>query len=322
MFSTAVLLASLLLQSPAPAASDATAAERAAGAAERAAEAAERAAASNARIADALQQLAQQVRPPAPPAPAPDAPVVAPTKAKEGDHWDVTVGMGLIIITGNASTVTLNGLATAQRKTEGWIYSAQASGVYGESRAPTLAGEEQAPNQVVALNAAMQLRADRRFTPQLSGYVLGRGETDHVKSVEFRGLGEVGLGVIWWDQKRLDGSESFLRTDLALSYARETRFQYYPTRTDLPDVSLGGPRAGLAFHHGLTQDISVVEELSVLPSLLEGARLLVTNQAQLNVRLTRTLAVATTFLVQYDSLPAAGKLNTDTSLSISASVTF
>jgi hypothetical protein len=327
LLSTVLLLQTPPTVSPAPADDKAAASEQrataAADAAERAAAAAERAAAANARITEAIKQLAQEISRAAPDlaTTGPDGkPVAAPPP--QPDVWNATVGMGLIFISGNASTVTLNGLATAERKSERWIYSAQASGSYGESRAPTLEGQEQAPNQVVALNAALQLRADHRFTPHISGYILGRGETDHVKSVEFRGSGEAGIGVIWWDVKRQDGSESFLRTDLALSYARETRFQYFPTRTNLPDVSLGGPRAGLAFRHGLTKDVAFVEELSVLPSLIEGSRLLVTNQAQLNVRLTRALAIATTFLVQYDSMPAPGKFPTDTSLSVSAAVTF
>ncbi|ATB34115.1 DUF481 domain-containing protein [Melittangium boletus] len=289
-------------------------------AAERAAAAAERAAAAAERSAQAIERLAQgiTVAPPEEKKPEekkPDAPT-------EGDNWNVTVGMGLIFITGNASTVTLNGLIAAERKTEGWIYAVKASGVYGQSRAPTLEGQEQAPDQVVALNAAVQLRGDRRFTERISGYLLAGAETDHVKSVEARGIGEGGVGVLWWDEQRSDGSNSFFRMDLALRYARETRFQYYPTRMDLPDVSLGGPRFGATFRHGVTKDISLLEEVSVLPSLIEGSRLLINNQTQLNVRLTRALSVTTTFLLQYDSEPAAGKFSTDTSLSVGATVTF
>ena len=193
---------------------------------------------------------------------------------------------------------------------------------YGQSRAPTLEGQAEAPNQTVALNAALQLRGDRRFTQRISGYLLAGAETDHIKSVEARGIGEAGLGVVWWDEKKPDGGESYLRVDLALRYGRELRYQYYPTRENLPDVSLGGPRVGATFRHGVSRDIAILEEVSALPSLLEGSRLLLTNQTQLSVRLTSTLAVATTFLLQYDSLPAPGKLPLDTSLSVSATVTF
>ena len=297
-------------------------------AAERAAAAAERAAAAAERSAQAIERLAQGITLPVALPPEEKKPEEKKPEEKksdaptEGDHWNVTVGMGLIFITGNASTVTLNGLASAERKTEDWIYAVKALGVYGQSRAPTLEGQALAPDQVVALNAALQLRGDRRFTERISGYLLAGAETDHVKSVEARGIGEAGLGALWWDEERSDGSNSYFRMDLALRYARETRFQYYPTRMDLPDVSLGGPRFGATFRHGVTKDISLLEEVSVLPSLIEGSRLLVTNQTQLNVRLTRALSLSTTFLLQYDSEPAAGKFPTDTSLSVGGTVTF
>ena len=148
----ALLSAFLTFQAPAPAQPSApaqattpeqaaTAAERAASSAERAAAAAERAAEANARMAEAIERLAQGIARTAPPAEQPAAekkPETTAEKKEEAkkDVWDVTVGLGLIFITGNASTVTFNGLVAAERKTEDWIYSVKASGVYGESRPP------------------------------------------------------------------------------------------------------------------------------------------------------------------------------------------
>jgi hypothetical protein len=271
-------------------------------------------------MAEAIERLAQGISRTAPPA---EPPVTAEQKLadKKKDVWDVTVGLGFIFIGGNASTLTLNGLVSAERKTENWIYSVKAAGVYGRSRPPEVEGAE-AESQVVALNGSVQLRGDRRFTQKLSGYLLTGAETDHVKSVELRGIGEAGASLLWWDTKRPDGGESSLRTDLAFRYARETRFQYYPTRLDLPDVDIGGPRFGAAFRHGLSKDIVFLEEISVLPSLLEGSRLLVNNTTTLSVRFTESLAIATNFLLQYDSEPAAGKQPFDTSLSVSVTVAF
>ena len=323
-----LLSAFLLFQTPAPTpaqepkSEEATAsAERVASAAERAAVAAERAAEANARMAEAIERLAQGISRTAQPAPEAEKKEPEKKEAVKKDVWDVTVGMGLIFITGNASTITFNGLATAERKTEDWIYAIKASGVYGQSRPPELT-DAQAESQVVALNAALQLRGDRRFTEKVSGYLLGGAETDHVRSVEARGLGEAGIGIIWFDEKRSNGGDAYLRTDLAFRYARETRFQYYPTRMDLPDVSFGGPRFGAAFRYSINKDVAFVEEVSVLPSLIEGSRLFVTNQTQLNVKLTKALAINTTFLLQYDSEPAEGKVPTDSSLAVSVAVSF
>jgi putative salt-induced outer membrane protein YdiY len=318
MLPAALLLAtSLHAQTPPPAqpatpaqesATATVAAERAALAAERAAEraaqAAERASEASARMAAAAERLAAALER-SPAATAAEAkPADGSAKVSTENMWTGTVGLGLIALTGNASTVTFNGLASAQRKTEKWIYSARAFGVYGRARPP----DEDALAQVVALSAGLQLRGDRRLTESLSTFLLAGAETDHVKSVEVRGIGEAGV--------------SSLRTDLAFRFVRETRFQYYPTRVDLPDLDLGGPRLGVDFRYGLSKDILFSEEAEVVPNILGDARVLFTSRTQLISKLTEDLSLATSFLVQYDSAPAAGKQSTDTALSVSLEVAF
>ncbi|WP_253910664.1 DUF481 domain-containing protein, partial [Pyxidicoccus fallax] len=233
--------------------------------------------------------------------------------------WDVTLGAGLISLTGNASTFTFSGLASAQRKTEHWIYAIKAYSSYGRSRPPEVEGEE-AVSQVVALNAGLELRGDRRFTQVLSGYLLAGAETDHVKSVESRSFGEGGLGVLWWDEKTPEGKESYLRTDAAFRYAHETRFQYYPTRLDLEDVDLGGPRFGAVFRYGLSKNVLFKEDVEVLVSVIGDSRMLLNSQTQLSVGLTEALSLSTSFMVKHDSAPPPGKVSTDTALALNLEV--
>lgn len=305
---------------PAPATESAptSAEERAAAAAERAAAAAERAAEASARAAEAAERAASIVAPPAPGAAAPAGPGAAAPAAKR-DIWDVTLGAGLISLTGNASTFTFSGLASAQRKTENWIYAFKAYSSYGRSRPPEIEGAE-AVSQVVALNAGAELRGDRRFTQVLSGYVQIGAETDHVKSVESRSFGEGGLGVLWWDEKSPEGIESYLRTDAAFRYAHETRFQYYPTRLDLPDVDLGGPRFGAVFRYGLSKNVLFKEDVEVLVSVIGDSRMLLNSQTQLSVGLTDALSLGASFLVKHDSAPPPGKVDTDTALALNLEV--
>ncbi|NOJ83521.1 DUF481 domain-containing protein [Myxococcus xanthus] len=305
---------------PAPAAETAPAAslsveERAAAAAERAAIAAERAAEASARAAEAAERAAAATAATVPP-PAPAA--AAATDKKQGE-WDVTVGLGLISLTGNASTLTVSGLASAQRTTENWIYAVKSYGSYGRSRPPEVTGEESV-SQVVAFNAGLELRGDRRFTDVISGYLLAGAETDHVKSVESRTFGEGGLGVLWWDEKKEKGRESYLRTDAAFRYANETRFQYYPTRMNLPDVDLGGPRFGAVFRYGLAQNVTFKEDVEVLVSVIGDSRMLFNSQTQLSVGLTKQLSLGTSFLVKHDSAPPPGKVSTDTALALNLEV--
>ncbi len=318
---TAFLIAtSLQSQTPPPAAPPPpaadTAVERAATAAERAAAAAEKAAEASARMAAAMERLSEiQASPPA------TAPKKEEEAAPKEDLWKGSVALGLIALSGNSSTLTFNGLASAERKTAGWIYSVKAQGVYGRSRLSATETEGERA-QVVALGAGLQLRGDRRFTKVLSGYLLTGAETDHVKSVEVRGTGEAGAGISWWDEKQPDGRVSSLRTDLAFRFSRETRFQYYPTRMDLPDVDLGGPRLGLSFAYGLSKDVLFTEEAEAVSNVLGGARLLVNSISKLTARLTESLALSTSLVVQYDSAPAAGKVSTDTALAANIEVAF
>lgn len=327
MLTAFIIATSLEAQTPAPSipppAAEATfesaaaAAERAAAAAEKAAEASSRMAAAVERLTEALAKL--------PTAGAPTAPGAAPAEKKEEalkeDPWKGSVGLGLISLSGNASTLTFNGLASAERKTKGWIYTLKAQGVYGRSTLPATETEAER-TQVVALGANVDLRVDRRFTPAISGYLLAGALTDHVKSVEVRGTGEAGAGISWWDEKTPDGRSSSLRTDLAFRFSREARFQYYPLRMNLPGVDLGGPRIGVAFSYGLSKDTTFTEEAEAIPNVLGGSRLLVNSTSKLTVGLSDSLAVSTSFVLQYDSAPPPGKVSTDTALSANVQVSF
>lgn len=293
-------------------------------AAERAALAAERAAEASARLAEAIEKLAaatarEPIAPP--PVPAPEAAAAAaPVKPSV---WDVSVGLSLISLTGNASTLTVSGLASALRKTEHWIYSVKAYGAYGRSRPPQVEGEVESLSQVVALNAGVELRGDRRFTQEISGYLLAGVDTDHIKSVEARPYGEAGASIFWFDTKRDEKAsvrEAVLRTDFAFRYARETRFQYYPERFDLPDVDLGGPRFGVLFRYGVSKDITFQEEAEILVSVISDSRVLFSSQTQVMASLTDALALGVGFLVKSDSAPPPGKVSTDTALSFNLTV--
>ncbi|WP_233583521.1 DUF481 domain-containing protein, partial [Corallococcus sp. CA053C] len=255
----------------------------------------------------------------APPPEAPPAAAAAPAAAKP-NTWDVSVGLSLISLTGNASTLTVSGLASALRKTEHWIYSVKAFGAYGRSRPPQLEGEVESLSQVVALNAGIELRGDRRFTELLSGYLLAGVLTDHIGSVESRPYGEAGASVLWFDTKKESGGESTLRTDFAFRYARETRFQYYPERLDLPDVDIGGPRFGALFRYGISKDITFQEEAEILVSVISDSRVLFNSQTQVMASLTDALALGVGFLVKSDSAPPPGKVSTDTALSFNLTV--
>ncbi len=296
-----LLVMTLYAQTPATASADAS---KAAEAAQKAAEAAQKAAEAAAQAAEAAAQVAGKAPPAAPPAAA------APALSK----WSATVNLSLISITGNATAVTLSGTGSVELKTPEWIYGLKASAIYGESKPPT--NDPNATTQVLALAASLQLRVDRRIGEIFSAYLLGGVETDHVKSVEVRGIGEAGGSIKWVNVQEADFTRALLRTDLAFHYANESRFQYYPTTMSLPGATLYAPKFGVAFRYYLSKAVGFSEDAELLPNVVGDSRLVVNSLSKLTAGLTGSLSLAVGFTVNYDSAPAPPKKSTDTALSV------
>jgi hypothetical protein len=91
---------------------------------------------------------------------------------------------------------------------------------------------------------------------------------------------------------------------------------------DLADVDLGGPRVGVALRYSLSKDVVFTQEAEAVSNVLGESRLLVNTTSKLLARLTESLSLGTSFVLQYDSAPAAGKVSTDTSLSGTVEMSF
>lgn len=317
----ALLTLTLLSQTPSPAADAPSAAESATVAAERAALAAERAALQAERAALSAERAAVAAGAQLP-----------GTGEARGEHaavtspgpdtrpvWSGTAGMGFMALTGNAQSLTFSTLANAERKGPQWILAARMTAAYGTARP---ADEPDADADVVALNALAELRGDRRVSKRVSLYVLSGVDTDHVKSIEARGWGEGGTGLIWADVVQGKVQRLLLRTDLAFRYARESRFQYYPTPVNLADVDFVAPRLAVAFRYGLSESTSFLTDAEVLPNVTGDSRVLVNTLSKLTTRVTERVGLSVSFQVKHDSEPAAGKRPTDTALAANVEVGF
>jgi len=300
-----------LCQSPAgspPEASSPPAKPAEAQSADRAAVAAERAANAAERVATAVEKWVAAHAPDAPKKEEPPAP------AAEDDGsspWRGTVGLGLTWLSGNSDSLTSTALLGVERRWQKWALALKASGAYGQARPAT---DLTQPAQVVALRAAGSIRGDRRFSERMSAYVQGGLETDHVRSVELRQSLEAGASSIWLDVKDKELQVALVRTDLALRYTQESRFQYYPTALNLPDIMLVGPRAAVSALYALSKDTYFSQDLDATPNIVGDARVLVNSTTKLSTRLGQGLLITTSFQVAYDSQPASGKKPMDTIL--------
>ena len=295
----------------------AEAADRSAEAADRSAEAAEKAV-EKLSAAQAGAAPATAGAPPASAAAGAAAPSsIAAAPVATGPVWTGTVGAGLIALTGNAQTLSFAANGNFQRKTADWIYAVKASAAYGQNTAPGATA-----NQVTALNALLEARGDRRLNDQLSVYLLAGIDTDHLASIEERPYGESGVSLIWFDERVGTLDKASFSTDLGFRYGHEYRFQYYPTPERLAGVDIVAPHAGVAFHYALNKDVTFNDDFGVLANVVGQTRLLLTNTAKLASRLTERVGLAVTFLVNDDSAPPPGKVQTDTALTVGLEVAF
>ncbi len=269
---------------------DATSAQKAAEAAQKAAEAAQKAADAVTRIADAV---------------APQAPAAAAAATAPEEKWVGNLGLGLTFITGNAQTLTLTGTASASRQFGAWMLGLKANGAYGLANPDTNAS---AVTSTTARRAAASVRGDRTFGDGFAAiFATAGGEFDHMKNIESRALGELGASLTFFNKKEATYEKLYLRADLAARGGHETRFQYFPTPVvvDPYGVIILAPRAAFTFRWGFSEHVRFSEEFEVIPYVLapELGRVLINSTTKLNARLTETLSLATSLLLNYDSKP-------------------
>ncbi len=308
------IVAMVLAQVPSDeAARAASAAQKAAEAAEAAAQAAEAAAQAARRAARAAEETAAHGFP----SKKEEKPAENRPEEKRRALWSGTLGMGFISLAGNARTLTMSLSGSFERSSSGWVVAGKASAVYGESRAVGVVDA-----QTVALGASLQVRGDRRITERASGYLLGALDTDHIKSVELRPAAEAGMGLLWVENKEGDLLRSRLRTDLAMRYNHERRFQYYPAPLSLPGVTFVGPKLGASCRFAISKDVIFTEDAEALLNIAGRSRVLVTSVTKIASRLIGALSLGVSFTVNNDSQPASDRSPTDTALSVGLELAF
>jgi hypothetical protein len=232
------------------------------------------------------------------------------------------VSGGLIYLSGNASSLSVNGGAGVQHDSQRWILSARANGSYGRSQP----ADRTLPAETVALAASGTLRADRRLGPRFTAFARGGVDMDHVASLEYRARGDLGVGYVWLDRKEQSGRQVFLRTDLGGGYAYDSRFQYYATSSapvgDLPDVQFIGARAGVSFKYALSREVALSEDADGSVNVTGAQRWLARSTTKLASHVWSAMSVGVSYALTYDSAPAPGKLRTDTALGVTLELAF
>ncbi|MCL2012164.1 MAG: DUF481 domain-containing protein [Cystobacterineae bacterium] len=300
-------------------------AEQAAQAALQAAQAAQQAAEAAQK---ALELMEKAQRPPEIQAAAPPADKAPPSASA----WTNSANINLIFLAGNSSSISLNGKIALSYKTADWIFGGRVYGAYGRARLGTASYSSD-----IAMQGGVDLRIDRRFNPVLGTYGMAGIEFDHIKSIEARPFAELGVGVIWIDEKANNTQKSLLSTDLGFRYAYESRFRYYPTNAEIPflkpedvsseprnipDVQVVAPRVALVFRHMLMDGVTFAEDLEVLWNIINAERFWINSTSKILVRLNTIFSISTALTFKYDSQPADGAKKLDTMLSLGLDAVF
>lgn len=308
------LIVAVLLSQTEPIAAAPSNEERAIVASEKAAAAAEKAAEAAERIATALA--------------GPPPTTAAAAAAPNAEHWRGNLGLGLSYLTGNSQQLTLTGQGSADRTWGQWGLGLKANAAYG--LANPSANVDNSISSVTARRATGLIRGDRSFGSGFASlFVLGGAEFDHLKNIEFRGYGEGGTGLTFFNTKQGDLEKVYLRLDLALRAGYESRFQYFPQPAGVPhpQIAILAPRAAIAFRWAFSKDVRLAEDLEIMPFLLQPTpgRLLINNTTKLNARLTETLSLSTALLINFDSSPPVSvpaRKNTDVALTVGVEAAF
>jgi len=245
-------------------------------------------------------------------APAPGAPPA------EESTLSGNVGLGAVVLTGNSESTTFAFNATLIRKTPDWIYGFKANGTYGRSTDPNTQVET-----TNALNGSLTARIARRFNPLVAVYLQGIVDTDHLKSIEWRPAGELGISFQLVDVKEGDFQTQALRVDFGFRGGHEYRFQYFPTPENLPDVTIAPPTAGFGYRYAFSKDTILADDLTAVLNLPDGGpRLLLNNVIKLSTRLVSSLTFAISYGIAEDTQPPPGKKNLDTTLTVAFEMTY
>ena len=240
-----------------------------------------------------------------------DEPTPAPLAP---NPWSATMSAGFTWVTGNVITMTVVASGMATRKTDRTIFIVKFFAGYGEKFGPL-------PREILVFNAGLTLQLDYRFNKLISLFVGGGIDTDHVKSVEVRGYGDLGVGFTWVDikgdnDKEKDLQKVLVKTDVSLRVQPESRFQYYPTFAQVPDTVLVGPRIAQVLHYAFSSTTYVREEIEFLPNVISPTRFLLNSTTKAAVGVVSVLSAAASFGIRYDSNPAPGRVPLDTILTI------
>jgi hypothetical protein len=225
----------------------------------------------------------------------------------------------LALAAGNAKSLEVDWNLLLDYRTSAWEWSLEAEGLVAWADVPAEGGDDA---KEVARSYSLDTRLEKRFTPLLGAYGLVGGLVDHPAAIELRIDAEVGAAFTVVDRKGNEVQDWILRFDLGLHYSDESRREYYAGERDLEGVDSFTPGVGLTFKCPVSDRARFYQLARVLPDFWDNSRVRFESKSTLSTFLTERLALNAHLTVDFDNDRAAGKENTDVSLTFGAEYDF
>jgi hypothetical protein len=242
-----------------------------------------------------------------------------PIAEEEPGPWTGSAAVGLALAAGNTETLTLDWNLLVDYRTHAWNWTLETEALVARADVPA---EGDGDATEVALSYSLDTRLEKRFTPLLGAYGLVGGLVDHPAAIELRLDAELGAAFTVVDREGNEVQDWLLRLDVGVHYSDESRHEYYAGDRDLEDVDLVSPGLGLTFKCPVSERAKLHQFAQLLPDLSGSSRVRLVSKSTLATFLTERLALNAHLKVDFDSERAAGKKDTDLTLTFGAEYDF
>ena len=223
------------------------------------------------------------------------AAVIAPAATAQ----TVTADFGLVNATGNTQLSTINVGDKINLKLRSWTITQQGAYIYGKTKGVSSAN---------VLKASV--RGDHTFIGKVSLFIGSAYERNR-----FAGFTKHTDQIAGISARVLSMPRDTLKLDAGGVYTNETR-------VDSTKKAFPAARAGMAYKHSFGGSSSFQQTTEYVPNLEENDQYRVNSESIITAKMTTHLGLKLSYLIRYDSRPAAGFGRSDRILTTGLQVTY
>jgi len=228
------------------------------------------------------------------------APAGVTAQAVNPDTTKLTIGLGLVTISGNTSVTTFNFGNTFAYIAHPWVFSEAGTMIYGSTH-DTVNNDQY----------HLLLRLDYAIHDGFSAYLYGGFDRDRFAGIVSRYQEAAGLA---W--KAVETPADLLTVEAGLAENQQQDVGGGPS------ASFTAARAAVTYKRMLNKVAYAQEALEVLPDLQHSKNLRINSETDLVAPLSRVISLKVGYVIRFDNLPPPGFKKTDRILTTGVQIAF